>query len=216
MDLLRSGTLGGAPAPLVGMNTGPAFRDIPYQIYNGLPVELRGAIGGPLENQTANVGIKNDGHTTAFNVAVKKPVVNGAGRTRNLSIAFNQGIPRPFCSTGPYDYVFAQSLPGTKLVLEHSVNVSERRVHGGRGTSRVTSRPRPSIPPPAATGAPTQFAKIYERHSGAAAAGTSATELYRLQTATATPGGAVTLSLEEKVAIADGRTFASSTAQCGQ
>ena len=116
---------------------------------------------------TADVGIKNDGHTTVFNIATQVAIVDGPGRTRDLNLSFNQGVPRPFCNEGPTDYVFAQSLPGTQIVFDQNVDVAGRHVRRrvGRRRCPLGHAHQPADGP--AVGA-TQFANVYERHEGEA------------------------------------------------
>ncbi len=54
VDLMRTGLLdASAPVtPTAQINPAPTWRTIPAIIYNGLPVELRGLIGGPLGDQS--------------------------------------------------------------------------------------------------------------------------------------------------------------------
>lgn len=106
-DLVRSGLLD--PSNATGttgvISDAPGFREIPAVIYNGLPVELRQLIGGPAEDVTAPVPIGTDGQATILNLAQAAPIVPGAF-TENLAMEYGQLIPRPFCSTGAYDYVY--------------------------------------------------------------------------------------------------------------
>jgi len=106
VDFMRSGLLDEA---LPMLSTGPIndapFRTIPSVIYNGLPVELRGLIGGPLGDVTDDVPIGTDGQATVFNLAGKVDRV-AETRTQDILINFDQVIPKPFCASGPYDYVY--------------------------------------------------------------------------------------------------------------
>jgi hypothetical protein len=108
-DLMRSGLLDpeNATALTAVITEAPGFREIPAVIYNGLPVELRGLINGPLEDVTEPVPIGTDGQATILNLAQAAPIVDGAF-TENLAMAYGQLIPRPFCSTGAYDYVYVE------------------------------------------------------------------------------------------------------------
>jgi hypothetical protein len=107
-DFVRTGLLD--PADPVGGTdqiTAAPFRTIPAVIYNGLPAELRAAIGGPAADQTADVPILNDGHATVLNVAGAVPAQPGIAR-QDFTIQFDQVIPKPFCATGPADFVLVQ------------------------------------------------------------------------------------------------------------
>jgi hypothetical protein len=104
-DMMRTGLLD-ATTPLVptqGINPSP-FRTIPAVIYNGLPVALRAAIGGPLGDVTDDVPIGTDGSAPIFNVATFMPWQVGT-ETENSVSMYDQVIPKPFCADGPYDYV---------------------------------------------------------------------------------------------------------------
>lgn len=105
-DFMRSGLLDPTipMIPTDQINDSP-FRTIPAIIYNGLPVELRGLIGGPLGNVTEDVPIGTDGHAMILILANKVPRVAEV-RTQDFVINFNQAIPKPFCSTGPADYLY--------------------------------------------------------------------------------------------------------------
>jgi hypothetical protein len=109
IDMLRTGILDGAVPlmPSAVIHPAPSFREIPAIIYNGIPLELRAAIGGPPGDVTSGVGILTDGRATIFNVAA---AVNGQpGVFREVqTITFNQVIPKPFCSSGPFDYLLVQ------------------------------------------------------------------------------------------------------------
>jgi len=105
-DMMRSGLLdSGLPLiPTDQINESP-YLAIPAVIYNGLPVELRGLIGGPLGDVTEDVPIASDGHATIANLALR---VMGAPAFKQLEfvVQFGQVVPKPFCSSGPYDYVY--------------------------------------------------------------------------------------------------------------
>ncbi len=106
IDLLRSGLLDpAAPLGITPVITPtPTYRTIIPLIYNGLPVALRAVIGGPLGNVTLPAPIPNDGRATILNLASAREAERAIIR-RQLAINFNQTIPKPFCSTGPFDYV---------------------------------------------------------------------------------------------------------------
>jgi len=107
-DLIRSGLLDDdvPMAPTQQINPSP-WRTIPAVIYNELPVELRALIEGPLGDVTDDVPIKNDGHAIILNLAVTESRV-AETRTQDMVIEFGQVVPKPFCSSGPSDYVYVQ------------------------------------------------------------------------------------------------------------
>lgn len=108
VDFVRSGLLDEAipMVPTSQINESP-FRTIPAIIYNGLPVELKTLVGGPLGDVSANVPIPTDGHAMIFNLARKAERRNET-RRQNFVIEFNQIIPKPFCSSGELDFVLIQ------------------------------------------------------------------------------------------------------------
>lgn len=106
VDMLRSGLLDPSVPlfPTDQINPAP-FREIPAIIYNGMPVDLRGAIGGPLGDVTAPVPIGTDGHATVFNVAGLIDGTPGVARL-DYVLEYDQIIPKPFCASGPFDFIY--------------------------------------------------------------------------------------------------------------
>jgi hypothetical protein len=106
VDFMRSGLLRGV-GQTQQINPAPTFRGINPLIYNGLPVQLRGLIGGPLGNVSAPVGIASNGRATIFDLA-NTPEQEAMLVKREFTIQFNQIIPKPFCASGPFDYLLVQ------------------------------------------------------------------------------------------------------------
>lgn len=104
VDLIRTGLLGAEPQPS-GMINPPNFKTIPSVIYNMLPVELKGLIGGPLGDVTEDVPIGSDGQATVFYLAGSVPYVTEI-REQNFIITYDQTIPKPFCESSEYDYLY--------------------------------------------------------------------------------------------------------------
>lgn len=105
-DLMRSGLLDPA-APLMPtglIHQAEGFREIPAEIYNLLPPELYTLIGPvpPVDNP---VPIPTDGAGTILNVAEAAPLISGSVE-RSVTITYDQYVPKPFCSTGPYDWLY--------------------------------------------------------------------------------------------------------------
>jgi hypothetical protein len=101
VDFLRSGLLNPAnPIGSTGSINDAPFREIPEQIYNGLPADLKSLIGGPGGNVGAPVPIGTDGRATVFNIG-SQPVPSPVGSDQSFVIIFGQVIPRPFCASGP-------------------------------------------------------------------------------------------------------------------
>ena len=108
VDFLRSGLLD-PNVPLIPtdqINPSP-FGTIPAVIYNGLPVEIRQLIEGPLEDVNQDVPIKTNGHAVILNLA-DKAARQAEVRNQDLVINYDQVVPKPFCSSGPTDYVYVQ------------------------------------------------------------------------------------------------------------
>lgn len=103
-DLMRAGILAAPPAATDIITAAPSFRVIPAMIYNMLPPELITLTGGPLAPVTEDVPLGNDGRATVVTLA-------GLPAPRPCSVAlthtavFDQFVPRPYCSTGPADWL---------------------------------------------------------------------------------------------------------------
>jgi hypothetical protein len=105
-DLVRSGLLSAPPSATGGINPAP-WKTILPPIYNGLPIALRMAIGGPIGNVTTPVPIGSDGRATILQLG--RSVEGDATIDRqDFVVNFNQVIPKPFCAAGPLDYVLVQ------------------------------------------------------------------------------------------------------------
>jgi hypothetical protein len=136
-DLARSGLLGAAPADAGAINAAPSHRSIPAVIYNGLPVTLRGLIGGPLGDVSADVGIPTDGHATALLLAgTAAPAA--ASASQHFVIDFNQVIPKPFCATGPGDYLLVEGPVDLQLDVTTLPTGELRRVFRAAGDLSAT------------------------------------------------------------------------------
>ena len=103
VDMIRSGLLAAPPGISAMINPAPTFKTINPLIYNGLPVALRGAIGGPLGNQSAPVPIPSNGRASVFLLGAV-PAATPMDVTENTVLTFGQVIPKPFCAA-PGDYV---------------------------------------------------------------------------------------------------------------
>jgi hypothetical protein len=105
VDMMRSGLLGGdAPVMPSGPINDSPWRTIPAVIYNGLPPELVAVIQGPATPVSDDVPIGNDGRATVFTLTGQAPLVPGTW-THMVSLEYDQVVPKPFCSSGPYDYI---------------------------------------------------------------------------------------------------------------
>ena len=103
IDMARSGLLAAAPISTGVINGAPEFRQIPAQIYNLLPADLKAVIGGPSGNVSGPVGIASNGAATVFELG--GAAAPAAGTEQRFTVAFDQVIPRPFCASGPGEYL---------------------------------------------------------------------------------------------------------------
>jgi len=116
VDFLRGGLLDPS-APL--FPTGPInpapWRTINPLVYNGLPIELRAAIDGPLDDQTSPIPIGTDGSAMVLNVAAGRSGAPGVA-IQEFDIQFGQVIPKPFCASGPFDFLYVQGPVHVRLL----------------------------------------------------------------------------------------------------
>jgi hypothetical protein len=162
-DFMRSGLLDSV-APVIA--TGPInqspFNAIPSIIYNGLPVELRTLIGGPLGDVASDVPMATDGQASILNVAKRKPYQAGV-MIQEFVINFGQVIPKPFCSSGPSDYVYVTG----PVHLRQTVRLNKQ---GNFEMSFLAQGDLSVTPVNPLTGEPTgppMAGFVLERHSGA-------------------------------------------------
>jgi hypothetical protein len=108
-DLARTGLLDPAAPmqPTPAISQAPTFRNIPDFIYAGLPMELKMMVYGGNPPAGGSPGIPNDGSAMILNIASAAPVVPGTV-TDAFTLEYNQAAPKPFCSTGPLDWVLLQ------------------------------------------------------------------------------------------------------------
>jgi hypothetical protein len=105
-DLVRSGLLA-AETPLQPtgiINAAPEFRSIPPEIYNGLPLELISIVGGPQPPVDSPVALASDGQGTLLHITGAAPVSVGQ-YAHEVTITYDQLVPRPFCAEGPGDWL---------------------------------------------------------------------------------------------------------------
>lgn len=163
VDLMRSQLLDGTlpMMPSGPINPAPSYREIPAMIYNELPDELQFLVTGEIGDVGADVPIATDGNAMIFNLA-NKIDWQADSRCEDFVINFGQVIPKPFCSSGPYDYVLAQG----PVHLIQTVDIS------GQGTYRVSFRASGELTVAdydvmtgEVVGEPLP-AKVFERHDG--------------------------------------------------
>ena len=133
------------------INDAPSFREVPAAVYNGLPADLRVAIGGPLENVSADWPLPNDGSATVFNVVGTAPDAERLVARRELDFQYDQVIPKPVCSAGPFDYVYITG--PVKLVQHLVVTGSGNYMTNYRASGRLAITPvNPLTNPPTPIG----------------------------------------------------------------
>jgi hypothetical protein len=139
VDFVRSGLLDEEyPIALTDQINASPFRAIPDFIYNELPTELRQLIGGPLGDITGETPILTDGKASILNLALKVPRL-AETRVKDFIINYDQVFPRPFCSSGPDDYVYVQG----PVQMSMTVNISPCGTYtmsfNAKGTLGVTA-----------------------------------------------------------------------------
>lgn len=158
VDMLRSGLLAGDPFETPVIAPAPSYRTIRYQVFNGLPVPLRAALGLPLADQTQDVPIPSSGTAMVFDLRPSF-VPEHADLRSELEIVFNQVIPKPFCTTGS-DFVLVQG--PVRLVQRVQLNSSGRysRTFNASGALTVT----PVDPGTGQPTGPSAAAVVFEDH----------------------------------------------------
>ena len=126
-DLVRSGLASGVSlTPII--NATPSFRDIPAVLYNELPDELIALIGGPAKPVAAGVPLATDGRAALIELAGESPLSPG-DTSFDITLVWGQLVPRPFCSSGPLDWVY----------VEGPVHITQTATLAGDGTYTFTS-----------------------------------------------------------------------------
>ncbi len=109
-DLARTGLLSAAPVATGMINAAPSFRTIPTFIYNPMVDDaqgqmLLGALGYPIAYQTEAFPLPSDGQGSLLCLGGSLPLTP-ASHSYSVVIDYNQAIPRPVCSDGPYDWLY--------------------------------------------------------------------------------------------------------------
>ncbi len=162
IDLMRCGLLDSeSPITPTGPINDSPFRTIPAMIYNGLPVELRQTIGGPLGDVSEDVPIATDGNAVVFKLSQRltRPAEE---LVQDFVINFDQVIPRPFCSSGPLDFVYVVGPVHLRQVTSLDRGGDYSFDFQASGTLYVT----PVDPLSGTPSGPTVQAVVTERHNG--------------------------------------------------
>jgi hypothetical protein len=158
-DMSRTGLLAAPPAPVGGLTQVPTYREIQYQVLNGVPDGLRVALGLPPGELHANVPIPNDGMATVLTLSGQ--LEKGASEALvEFDHPFDQGIPRPFCATSPTDGLYVKG-------PVHIVHRSWTDEYGRYGSSVTASGVLQVVPIDLATQQPTgtpYLATVYEAY----------------------------------------------------
>lgn len=176
-DLARSGLLSRPPASTTALHP-TEFHTIRAAIYNGLPVQLRGAIGGPLANVTADVPIRSSGVAMMFDLGRSVDVVPGDD-VESFVVTWNQVVPKPFCSQGPSSYVLVQG----PLRLQQRAGIGAlgeyKTDFSASGTLQLT--PVNPLTSPATPIEPSYAAEVQEIHTGTLTNTMSKAYMFQLQ-----------------------------------
>jgi hypothetical protein len=162
LDMGRTGLLGAPPALTAAITPAPSYRAINPAVFNGVPAALRFVLGLPTTPQSAPVPIPNDGKATLLQLAQAAAVEPGVAE-RTFVHPFNQIIPKPFCASGPFDYLKVEG----PLDLSHRVTVGDEGEYTAEFAASGVLQVTPIDPRTGATG-PTFEARIHERHHSSA------------------------------------------------
>jgi hypothetical protein len=163
-DLARSGLLDPANpvSSTAALNSAPSFREIPGFIYNALPAELTGLVGGPAQPAAGGVPISNDGRATVLHLAKRAP--RAGARHESFTIHYDQVVPRPLCSAGPTDWIRVRG--PVEFEKTAGVDDSGRYFFDATYSGRLVATPVDiTVDPPALAGEPFE-ALVTERQQG--------------------------------------------------
>ena len=150
-DLLRAGLVVGAPELSPPITQTPSYRTIPPVIYNGLPPDLRAAIGGPPDDQTSDVPVPNDGKAAVVFLGDIPDM--GVPQSQSFTITYGQAIPKPICADGPYDYVYVEG--PVQFMRTTTIDPEGSYVYEAHASGRLTVTPIDvTTTPPTPVGAP--------------------------------------------------------------
>jgi hypothetical protein len=120
VDMIRSGLAAPQAGQTDAITPVPVYRSIRYQVLNGVPGALRTALGLPTGELTTDVPIPNDGVATILTLGGE--LVRAASEVVvEFDHLFGQAVPKPFCSTGPADWLYVAG----SLHMVHRVRTDE-------------------------------------------------------------------------------------------
>lgn len=166
VDMIRSGLLDAATPYQSSdvINETPSFRTIPDVIYNGLPEELKAAIGGPAGTVSAPVPLASDGRATILHVT-GEPASRTGDFGESFTLTYNQVIPKPLCSDGPLDWVLVSG--PVELSRTETVDAAGRYQYHTRIAGQLTITPVDITANPPAPAGPSYQAQIGDLQEGA-------------------------------------------------
>lgn len=167
-DIARTGLIVAPPAVSDPIGANPTWRAIRKDVYNAIPDDLRQLIGGPPAPVSDDVPIPSDGRVMTLHLA-DLPAAEPGSWTQTFTLPYGQLVPKPFCSDGPYDYVYAEG----SVTLDRSTNVDDtgryEYTSGISGTLTVTPMDVTQSPPVPA--GPSFQANVSELQNGFLGAG---------------------------------------------
>ncbi|HWR83827.1 MAG TPA: hypothetical protein VN285_11045 [Candidatus Deferrimicrobium sp.] len=176
-DFIRSGLLDPVVPMIPTGQINPApFRSIPAVIYNGLPVELRGLIGDPLGDVADDVPIGTDGSAIILNLAGQVPL-QAETREQDFVLEYGQVVPKPFCSSGPADYIYVAGPVHLKQTSRLTGNGNYEMTFLAKGELAVT----PVNPFTGEPIGPTMAAIVHEQHCAKIAGNVSSASSMKFQ-----------------------------------
>lgn len=119
LDLMRSGLLAAAPGFTAPITPAPAYKTIEPLVFNGVPPELRYALGLPTTTASAPVPIPNDGRASVLHLSGSRPIEPIDSEIRFVR-TYGVIAPKPFCTTGS-DYVKIEG----PLDMHHHATLSD-------------------------------------------------------------------------------------------
>jgi hypothetical protein len=163
VDMVRTGLLAAPPALTDVITPVPSYRAVRPEVFNSIPVPLRGALGLPTTPQPSPVPIPNDGKAAVLTVGGAAPVEAGVAE-RTFVHGFNQIIPKPFCAAGPLDYLKVEG----PIDMTHRVTVDSEGEYTAEFQARGLLQVTPVDPRTGAATGPSYEAQIRERHHSSA------------------------------------------------
>jgi hypothetical protein len=160
IDFVRSGLLAGPPAATGPIHPAPSYRTINPIVFNGVPAALRGALGLPTTSQSAPVPVPSgDGRATVLKL---QGVIARGPEQKEVAFVhtFGQTIPKPFCSTGPLDYLRVDG----PIDMKHTVEVDDDGGYTAAFKAKGTLSATPVNPLTGQPTGPAIEARIRERH----------------------------------------------------